>query len=159
MVAPLEGIRVVEVASFVAGHAAGSSLVCGILAALRVRNCTGRGQVVDVSLFQIGLYVLGNDVALGLVARQTPKRRWSPVREVAEVLDDPQTRAMEYFRSVDHPRVGRFETITPPLRLSEYEMRAERPAPDLGADSESVLREAGLSESEAAAALGRSTQE
>ncbi len=58
----------------VGDHAAGLSLVCGILAALRVRNRTGRGQVVDVSLFQIGLYVLGNDVALGLVARQTPKR-------------------------------------------------------------------------------------
>ncbi len=84
---------------------------------------------------------------------------WSPVREVAEMLEDPQARAMEYFRSVDHPRAGRFETIAPPLRLSEYEMRAERPAPDLGADSESVLREAGLSESEIAAALGRSAQE
>ncbi len=128
MVAPLEGIRVVEVASFVAGHAAGSSLVCGILAALRVRDRTGRGQVVDVSLFQIGLYVLGNDVALGLVARQTPKRRWSPVREVSEVLDDPQARAMEYFRSVDHPRVGRFETIPPP-RCASRNTRCGRNGP------------------------------
>jgi hypothetical protein len=37
MVAPLEGMRVVEVASFVPGPAAGLSLVCGILAARRNR--------------------------------------------------------------------------------------------------------------------------
>ena len=59
---------------------------------------------------------------------------------------------------VGHPTAGRFETVAPPLCLSEYEMRAERPAPALGADSESVLREAGLSESEIAAALDRSPQ-
>ncbi len=226
-------------------HAAGMSLVCGILSALRVRDRTGQGQVVDVSLFQIGLYVLGNDVALGLVAGQTPKRHdrtaplnplwnqyrtqdgrwlflvmvepdrywaefcraiereelipderfsdiimryknsrdlvkildevfaartlvqweerlkgrpliWSPAREVAEVLSDPQARAMQYFRTVEHPTAGRFETVGPPLRLSAHEMRAERPAPALGADGEAVLREAGLSPEEIAAALGAS---
>jgi crotonobetainyl-CoA:carnitine CoA-transferase CaiB-like acyl-CoA transferase len=229
----------------VGDHAAGLSLVCGILAALRVRDRTGRGQLVDVSLLQTGLYVLGSDVALGLVTHQTPKHHdrrapanplwnqyrtqdgrwlflvmiradrywtdlcaaierpdliedarfsngferhrnaqelvkildevfatrslaeweerlnahalvWSPVRKIAEVLEDPQARAMKYFRSVDHPTAGRFETVAPPLCLSEYEMRAERPAPALGADSESVLREAGLSESEITAALGPS---
>ncbi len=226
-------------------HAAGLSLTCGILSALRTRDQTGEGQVVDVSLFQIGLYVFGNDVALGLVAGQTPKRHdrtgplnplwnqyqaqdgrwlflvmidpdrywagfcaaierpellederfsdiimryknsrdlvkildevfaartlvqweerlkgrpliWSPAREVAEVLSDPQARAMQYFRTVEHPTAGRFETVGPPLRLSAHEMRAERPAPALGADGEAVLREAGLSPEEIAAALGAS---
>lgn len=226
-------------------HAAGLSLVCGILSALRVRDQTGQGQVVDVSLFQIGLYILGNDVALGLVARQTPKRHdrtaplnplwnqyrtqdgrwlflvmiepdrywaefcraierpellederftgiivryknsgdlvkildevfasrtlaeweerlnahsliWSPAREVGEVVSDPQARAMGYFRSVQHPTAGPFETVAPPLRLSSYEMRAERPAPALGADGGDVLQEAGLSPEEIVRALGRS---
>ncbi len=226
-------------------HAAGLSLVCGVLSALRMRDQSGQGQVVDVSLFQIGLYVLGNDVALSLVAGQTPKRHdrtaplnplwnqyrtqdgrwlflvmvepdrywvefcravehehliqderfanilvrfrnspelvkildevfaartlaeweerlnqhaliWSPARELSEVVQDPQARAMKYFRSVEHPTAGRFDTVAPPLRLSAYEMRAERPAPALGADGEAVLREAGLSAEEVAAALGRS---
>jgi len=225
-------------------HAAGLSLTCGILSALRTRDRTGEGQVVDVSLFQIGLYVFGNDVALGLVAGQTPKRHdrsgpmnplwnqyrtqdgrwlflvmidpdrywagfcaaierlellederftdiimryknsrdlvkildevflarslaewekqlgahnviWSPVREIGEILDDPQARAMGYFRPVEHPTAGPFLTVAPPLRLSGHEMPADRPAPALGADSEDVLCEAGLSADEVAAALGR----
>ncbi len=81
---------------------------------------------------------------------------WSPARELSEVVHDPQARAMRYFRSVEHPTAGRFDTVAPPLRLSGHEMRAERPAPELGADGEAVLREAGLSAEEIAAALGRS---
>jgi crotonobetainyl-CoA:carnitine CoA-transferase CaiB-like acyl-CoA transferase len=54
----------------VGDHAAAMSLVCGILSALRVRDRTGRGQEVDVSLLQTGLYILGNDLALTLVTRE-----------------------------------------------------------------------------------------
>jgi crotonobetainyl-CoA:carnitine CoA-transferase CaiB-like acyl-CoA transferase len=59
----------------VGDHAAAMSLVCGILAALRVRESTGVGQEVDVSLLQIGLYILGNDLAPTLVTRQNPPAR------------------------------------------------------------------------------------
>ena len=227
----------------VGDHAAGLSLVCGILAALRMRDATGEGQEIDVSLLQIGLYIQGNDLAQSLVARQTPPAHdreaprnplwnlyptkderwlflvmidsirywpllcgaierpewlhdarfkgpveryrngpelvalldaifrtrtlaeweeawldgpliWSPMREMVETLDDPQIRAMGYFREVDHPRLGRFETMGPPLALSNHEMPASLPAPDLGADSRAVLEEAGLSESEICSALG-----
>jgi crotonobetainyl-CoA:carnitine CoA-transferase CaiB-like acyl-CoA transferase len=58
----------------VGDHAASVSLVCGILAAMRMRDANGAGRYVDVSLLQTGLYVLGNDVANTLVARQ-PMRR------------------------------------------------------------------------------------
>jgi crotonobetainyl-CoA:carnitine CoA-transferase CaiB-like acyl-CoA transferase len=225
-------------------HAAGLSLVCGILAALRVRDATGVGQEIDVSLLQIGLYIQGNDLTQSLVARQTPPAHdrqtprnplwnlyptgderwlflvmidsmrywplfcqaidrpewkndarfegpveryrngrelvallddifrtrtlaaweaewadgrliWSPMREMAETLDDPQVRAMGYFREVDHPRLGKFETMGPPLTLSAHEMPANRPAPDLGADSRDVLSQAGLSASEIDAALAK----
>src|SRR5262245_45372904 len=47
----------------VGDHAAGVSLVAGILAALRVRDRSGEGQAIEVSLLQIGLYVQGNDMA------------------------------------------------------------------------------------------------
>ena len=36
---------------------------------------------------------------------------WSPARELSEVVHDPQARAMKYFRSVDHPTAGRFDTV------------------------------------------------
>jgi crotonobetainyl-CoA:carnitine CoA-transferase CaiB-like acyl-CoA transferase len=225
-------------------HAAGISLVAGILAALRVRERTGVGQTVCVSLLQIGLYIQGNDLAASLATRQNPPRHdrtrprnplwnayptadsgwlflvmiesdrywpavcraieceglerdprfdsavtryrnsaelvalldavfrsrslvewekrfadfdliWSPMREMAEVADDPQVRAMGYLRSVDHPTAGRFETMGPPFDLSETPLAADAPAPALGADGEAVLREAGLGEAEIAAALAR----
>jgi crotonobetainyl-CoA:carnitine CoA-transferase CaiB-like acyl-CoA transferase len=47
----------------VGDHAAGMSLVAGILAALRVRDRSGEGQAIEVSLLQIGLYIQGNDLA------------------------------------------------------------------------------------------------
>jgi crotonobetainyl-CoA:carnitine CoA-transferase CaiB-like acyl-CoA transferase len=55
-------------------HAAALALVSGILAALRVRDQTGVGQTVDVSLMHIGFYVLGNDVAQTLATGVTPPR-------------------------------------------------------------------------------------
>ena len=226
----------------VGDHAAGLSLVCGIFAALRMRDSSGLGQEIDVSLLQIGLYIQGNDIAQTLVARQTPpvhdresprnplwnlyptkddrwlflvmidsirywppfcqaigkaewvndsrfsgpveryrngrdlvallddifRQRslteweaeladhsliWSPMREMSETVDDPQVRAMGYLREVDHPRLGKFQTMGPPLALSAHEMAANSPAPDLGADSRAILEEAGLSAAEIDAAL------
>lgn len=58
----------------VGDHAAAVSLVCGILAALRLRDATGQGRTVDVSLMQTGFYCLGNDVANALVSGQPTKR-------------------------------------------------------------------------------------
>jgi len=76
------------------------------------------------------------------------------VRTVKEALGDPQARATGVFSDVRHPVAGRYETVAPPVRLSDHPMRGERPAPALGADSEAVLRSAGLGEAEIAAALG-----
>ena len=55
-------------------HAAAVNLVCGLLAAMRMRDATGKGQYVDVSLLQTGFHILGNDVANALVTRQRTKR-------------------------------------------------------------------------------------
>ncbi len=80
---------------------------------------------------------------------------WAPVRTLGEAIHDPQARAAGAFQEVDHPTAGRFETVAPPVRMSRHPMRGERPAPALGADSESVLRDAGLSADEIDAALGK----
>ena len=45
-------------------------------------------------------------------------------------------------------------TIAPPLKMSDYEMKGDRPGPDLGQDSEAILREAGLGPDEVKAILG-----
>lgn len=58
----------------VGDHAAASNLVIAILAALRMRDATGIGRYVEVSLLQTGLYILGCDFATALVAREPIKR-------------------------------------------------------------------------------------
>lgn len=55
-------------------HSAGLAITSGVLAALRVRDKTGRGQIVDVNLQQIGFYINGNDTAQSLVTDQSPPR-------------------------------------------------------------------------------------
>lgn len=58
----------------VGDHAASLALCTGILAALRVRDRTGAGQTVGVSLMHIGFYILGNDSACALATGQEPPR-------------------------------------------------------------------------------------
>ncbi len=55
-------------------HSAALALVSGVLAALRMRDQTGEGQIVDVNLQQIGLYVTGNDTSQSLVTGEVPPR-------------------------------------------------------------------------------------
>jgi len=77
----------------VGDHSAALSLVVGILAALRVRDATGEGQEVDVSLVQIGLYLQGNDLAQCLATGQpTPhhdrRRPRNPLWNQYRTADD-----------------------------------------------------------------------
>ena len=58
----------------VGDHSAAMALVTGVLAALRVRDRTGAGQVVDVALQQIGYYINGNDASYAALAGSAPPR-------------------------------------------------------------------------------------
>lgn len=58
----------------VGDHSAAMAMVTGILGALRVRDQSGEGQVVDVALQQIGYYINGNDTANALATGETPPR-------------------------------------------------------------------------------------
>lgn len=218
-------------------HAAALSLVTGLLSALRMRDRDGIGQIVDVSLLHIGLYILGNDSAQALATGEAPplhdRKRprnplwnpyptkddrwiflvmiesdrywpllcktldrpdlaaderfrdareryrnsadlvsileeivrqktlaawedvfegepiiWAPVATLAEAAQDPQARAAGVFTEVEHPVAGRYPTVAPPLKMSRFEMRGEKPAPALGEDTEALLRQAGLSDAE-----------
>ncbi len=77
---------------------------------------------------------------------------WAPVRTLLEASRDPQAEANGMFAEVMHP-AGAMRTVTPPIRMSAHPMRGEQPGPELGADSKSVLREAGLDEAAIRAAL------
>jgi len=58
----------------VGDHAAAVNLVCGLLAALRLRDAGGGGQYVDVSLLQTGLHILGTDISNALITREPARR-------------------------------------------------------------------------------------
>lgn len=58
----------------VGDHSAALALVTGILAALRTRDRTGEGQVVDVTLQHVGYYINGNDTAYALATGELPPR-------------------------------------------------------------------------------------
>jgi crotonobetainyl-CoA:carnitine CoA-transferase CaiB-like acyl-CoA transferase len=55
-------------------HTTGIATVAAALAALRLRDLTGRGQVVDISLQQTGLYTIATDVAKTLIDGRQPRR-------------------------------------------------------------------------------------
>ena len=69
---------------------------------------------------------------------------WAPVRTVAEAVADPQAEVNGSFPTVHHPEWGEFRTVAPPLRMSGYDIAGTAPAPALGADTDAILREAGV---------------
>jgi crotonobetainyl-CoA:carnitine CoA-transferase CaiB-like acyl-CoA transferase len=219
----------------VGDHAAAVNLVSGILAAMRLRDRTGRGRYVDVSLLQTGLNLLGVDIANTLVTRERVKRHdrrraanalwnsypvagdrwimlvmidpnrywdafleaierpdlrdderyadgwtrtanaetlidelertfatrtleeweprldaagiiWAPVMHIDEAIED--SRAKGYFREIEHPTAGSFETLAPPFRIEGEEVGVKGAAPILHADAREILGDAGLSDEE-----------
>ncbi len=55
-------------------HTTAMNALAAILAALRLRDRTGRGTVVEVSLQQTGVYTIASDVARTLIDGQQPSR-------------------------------------------------------------------------------------
>jgi crotonobetainyl-CoA:carnitine CoA-transferase CaiB-like acyl-CoA transferase len=86
------------------------------------------------------------------------KRRliWAPVLTLAEAVEDPQAVAAGSFPVVDHPTEGPFRTVAPPLQMSGHALAGTAPAPALGADTEAVLREAGVAEDDLAVLVASS---
>ena len=56
-------------------HPTGLSLLVGILAALRVRDRTGEGQIVETALMRTAAWTIGCDVSAALVDRKQPTPR------------------------------------------------------------------------------------
>lgn len=220
-------------------HTTTLNLLAGVLAALRLRDATGKGQVVDATLLGTGMWTVGTDLASVLVARQQPpphdhaapgnplhnayecsdgrwvqlvmpqpdrfwtrvcnmlglqawaederydsipKRQehtqvltrgiaerfrqhdfaywqerldefgviWAPVSTLPDLIDDPQVREMEIFAEVEHPELGRFETMNTPFQIAGAEIGVRGPAPAAGQHTAEVVREAGLSDDEIA---------
>ena len=66
------------------------------------------------------------------------------VADLRAVFTDPQVLAQEMLLEVEHPGHGPVRMTGFPVKLSATPCRLRFPAPDLGADTEEVLRELGL---------------
>jgi len=55
-------------------HTAAMNALAAVFAALRMRDLTGKGQAVDISLQQTGVYTVATDVARTLMDGKQPKR-------------------------------------------------------------------------------------
>lgn len=64
-----------------------------------------------------------------------------PLSDLAEVFADPQVKFLGLKRELPHPRRGTVAVVGSPIRLSETPVRLSRAAPDLGQDTDAVLRD------------------
>lgn len=86
-----------------------------------------------------------------LVAHRVPHAR---VNLPEEAMDDEQVLENGYVVSLDHPLVGPYRTVAPPVRMSASPVAIPRPAPTLDEHTDEVLREAGYSDAEIEALRG-----
>lgn len=74
-----------------------------------------------------------------------------PILDVGEAMESELAEEREMVIEFDQPGIGPVKQIGNPIKLSETPAAAPRAAPAVGADTEDVLRESGLSEEEIAA--------
>jgi len=66
------------------------------------------------------------------------------VLNVAEVFADPQTQHQKMRVTIDHPQHGALDVLGFPIKFTQAPCTMHRPPPDLGGDSDEILREFGL---------------
>ncbi|MBU2649239.1 CoA transferase [bacterium] len=73
---------------------------------------------------------------------------FSPVQEIADVLEDPQAHANDYVVDFDHRDFGSLKVPGYPIEFSSFSAGMRSEAPKLGEHTDQVLRELSFSEDE-----------
>src|SRR2546421_16286 len=121
---------------------AGLFAVVGILAALRARRGTRPGQFVATSLFAAGVPA-GRRRAHWLAKCEEAGTPAGPIYTVPEAHADAHARARGMVQELPHPQIGRVKTLGNPVKMSATPPRLRAAAPMLGADTDTILHEAG----------------
>jgi len=72
----------------------------------------------------------------------------APVAKPGDLLDDPHLVWRKLFKKYPHPSEGEIMMVEPPMRMSRTPPEIRLMAPLMGADSRTVLAEAGVSDAE-----------
>jgi crotonobetainyl-CoA:carnitine CoA-transferase CaiB-like acyl-CoA transferase len=75
------------------------------------------------------------------------------VREISEVLADPQITAREMVREVDHRTIGTTRVINSPVKMSQTPTSVRTAPPTLGQHTAGVMRELGYDDQQIAALM------
>jgi CoA:oxalate CoA-transferase len=102
----------------------------------RVRNLTQMNAIVNEKIgTNMVDYWIDTLNAAGVPCGQ--------VQNMETLFQDPQLLSQDMVLSVDHPGHGEISMTGFPVKMSETPCTLQRPAPELGADTEAVLRELG----------------
>jgi crotonobetainyl-CoA:carnitine CoA-transferase CaiB-like acyl-CoA transferase len=80
---------------------------------------------------------------------------WAPVKEVADVLEDPTVAMIGAFTDVADSNIGPYRTLNTPFRIQGADIGVRGPAPAPGEHTMEVLRERGVSEDQIAMLAAR----
>ena len=81
------------------------------------------------------------------IALSGSKIPWSPVQNIKEVIEDPQTIANEYIIEVEHPRYGKIKMLNNPIKFRRTPATVRNCAPELGENTNEVLLDYGYGRS------------
>jgi len=68
---------------------------------------------------------------------------FAPVHNIPDVIDDPQVKHLQTFRTLTHPTQGELTTIRRPVRIDGGHDGSDLPAPTFGEHTDAVLGELG----------------
>ena len=119
----------------------------------RFQTLATRTQHIDVLYAHAGTRVAMQTSAHWLEVLSKAEIPCGKINTFDDLRSDPHLQRTELFRRYTHPSEGELEVLDSGLRLNGEKLPIRQHQPKLGEHSESVLREAGLSPAEIAAAL------
>jgi crotonobetainyl-CoA:carnitine CoA-transferase CaiB-like acyl-CoA transferase len=126
-------------------------------------TAAGRTELVNDDRFKTREVRIKNFAALTQVLAETfavkPRAEWmalleandvpfAPVHNIPDVIDDPQVKHLESFRTLRHPTEGEITAIRRPVRIDGGRDGSDLPAPTLGQHTGEVLLQLGYDEAE-----------